>query len=56
MLKAKENKKRTERIVFLATKEEKEQLIKEAESKITTLSMLIRAKLFDNQKQKSEIV
>jgi hypothetical protein len=37
---------RQERLVILLTKEEKEKLNKEAEEKNTTLSLLVRAKLF----------
>lgn len=35
-----------ERLVVLLTKEEKEQLIKEAKEKNTLVSLLVRAKLF----------
>ena len=40
---------REERLVILLTKEEKEKLIKEAKEKNTTLSLLVRAKLFKNK-------
>lgn len=37
---------REERLVILLTKEEKTKLVKEAKEKNTTLSLLVRAKLF----------
>lgn len=37
---------RDERLVILLTKEEKENLVKEAKEKNTTLSLLVRAKIF----------
>ena len=37
---------RKERLVILLTKEEKDELNKEAKDKNTTLSLLVRAKLF----------
>lgn len=39
---------REERLVILLTKEEKEKLINEAKEKNTTLSLLVRFKLFKN--------
>ena len=41
---------REERLVILLTKEEKEKLIKETKEKNTTLSLLVRAKLFKGDK------
>lgn len=37
---------KTERLVVLLTKEEKEQLVKEAKEKNTLISLLVREKLF----------
>ncbi len=37
---------KTERLVILLTKEEKEKLVKETKEKNTTLSLLVRAKIF----------
>ena len=37
---------RNERLIVLLTKQEKEKLNKEAKEKNTTLSLLVRAKLF----------
>lgn len=37
---------REERLVILLTKEEKAKLVREAKEKNTTLSLLVRAKLF----------
>lgn len=51
MRKKEENEKRTERIVFLATKGEKKQLEEEANKKNTIISLLIRKKLFDKRNE-----
>jgi hypothetical protein len=40
-----------ERLVVLLTKEEKEQLIKEAKEKNTLVSLLVRAKLFKQNEE-----
>lgn len=42
---------KTERLVVLLTKEEKEQLVKEAKEKNTLISLLVREKLFKQNEE-----